>query len=75
MTERNYQNLDKLLLKETRHVDWLVSIFEKGGHTTTLSADELAQVVDAIELSKVKDEVKRAMESNRFSSIFMAVNF
>lgn len=47
--------LRKRLIKgELTDVEWLVKIYELGGDTSVLSADELTAVIDAIQSAKLK---------------------
>lgn len=39
---------------ELTDVEWLVKIYELGGDTSVLSADELTAVIDAIQSAKLK---------------------
>lgn len=57
--------LRKLLIKgELTDIEWLVKIYELGGHTSMLSADELTAVIDTIELAKLNTALKETAEQH-----------
>lgn len=54
---------------ELTDVEWLVKIYELGGDTSMLSADELTAVIDAIQLAKLKTALKEIAEQHSDSKI------
>lgn len=67
--------LRKRLIKgELTDVEWLVKIYELGGDTSMLSADELTVVIDAIQSAKLKTALKEIAEQHSNSKIIMELD-
>lgn len=62
-TRQEMNELRGLLIKgELTDIDWLLHLYEKGGHTLMVSADELSQVIDAIEHPKLREQLLKDIE-------------
>lgn len=62
-TRQEMNELRGLLLKaELTDVDWLLKIYEKGGNTLVVSGDELIQVLDAVEIPKLRSTLQKIIE-------------